>query len=347
MKLSMLVPYAGDVKSTIDLVVALEAAGLDQVFVPEAYSFDAISTVGAIAALTSRIEIGTGVLNVYSRTPALLGMTAAGCDAISNGRFILGLGASGPQVIEGFHAVPYDTPMARIKETIEVVRMVLRREVLQYDGRALHIPLPAGQGTGLAKPLKLINHPVRAAVPIWWASLMPKAVAATAELADGWMPVFFLPERADQVWGDALRTGLANRPAELGPLQIVAGGPAAIGDEAVADRARAALRKQGALYIGGMGARGKNFYNTIATQYGWADEAKLVQDLYLDGKKAEAAAALPDELVNGLHLVGPRGRVAERIAAYREAGVTSLWVEPVEGTDPVRMIADIRELVDA
>jgi F420-dependent oxidoreductase-like protein len=237
--------------------------------------------------------------------------------------------------------------MARIKETIEVVRMVLRREVLQYDGRALHIPLPAGQGTGLAKPLKLINHPVRAAVPIWWASLMPKAVAATAELADGWMPVFFLPERADQVWGDALRTGLANRPAELGPLQIGAGGPAALGDEAVADRARAALRKQGALYIGGMGARGKNFYNTIATQYGWADEAKLVQDLYLDGKKAEAAAALPDELVNGLHLVGPRGRVAERIAAYREAGVTSLWVEPVEGTDPVRMIADIRELVDA
>jgi F420-dependent oxidoreductase-like protein len=346
-KLAMLVPYAGDVKTSAELVVALEAAGLDQVFVPEAYSFDAVSVVGALAALTSRIEIGTGVLNVYSRTPALLGMTAAGCDAVSQGRFILGLGASGPQVIEGFHGVPYDTPLARIRETIEVVRMVLRREVLQYEGKALHIPLPAGQGTGLAKPLKLINHPVRPAVPIWWASLMPKAVQATAEVADGWMPVFFIAERADSVWGEALRAGTAKRSAELGPLQVVAGGPVAIGDDAPVDRAREAVRKQAALYVGGMGARGKNFYNTVCTQYGWADEARTVQDLYLDGKKAEAAAALPAELVDGLHLTGPKGYVAERIAAYREAGVTSLFVEPVEGTDPVRMITALRELVDA
>jgi F420-dependent oxidoreductase-like protein len=346
-KLAMLVPYAGDVKTSAELVVALEAAGLDQVFVPEAYSFDAVSVVGALAALTSRIEIGTGVLNVYSRTPALLGMTAAGCDAVSQGRFILGLGASGPQVIEGFHGVPYDTPLARIRETIEVVRMVLRREVLQYEGKALHIPLPAGQGTGLAKPLKLINHPVRPAVPIWWASLMPKAVEATAEVADGWMPVFFIAERADSVWGEALRAGTAKRSAELGPLQVVAGGPVAIGDDAPVDRARDAVRKQAALYVGGMGARGKNFYNTVCTQYGWADEARTVQDLYLDGKKAEAAAALPAELVDGLHLTGPKGYVAERIAAYREAGVTSLFVEPVEGTDPVRMITALRELVDA
>jgi F420-dependent oxidoreductase-like protein len=346
-KLAMLVPYAGDVKTSAELVVALEAAGLDQVFVPEAYSFDAVSVVGALAALTSRIEIGTGVLNVYSRTPALLGMTAAGCDAVSQGRFILGLGASGPQVIEGFHGVPYDTPLARIRETIEVVRMVLRREVLQYEGKALHIPLPAGQGTGLAKPLKLINHPVRSAVPIWWASLMPKAVEATAEVADGWMPVFFIAERADSVWGEALGAGTARRSAELGPLQVVAGGPVAIGDDAPVDRAREAVRKQAALYVGGMGARGKNFYNTVCTQYGWADEARTVQDLYLDGKKAEAAAALPAELVDGLHLTGPKGYVAERIAAYREAGVTSLFVEPVEGTDPVRMITALRELVDA
>jgi F420-dependent oxidoreductase-like protein len=237
--------------------------------------------------------------------------------------------------------------LARIRETIEVVRMVLRREVLQYEGKALHIPLPAGQGTGLAKPLKLINHPVRPAVPIWWASLMPKAVEATAEVADGWMPVFFIAERADSVWGEALRAGTAKRSAELGPLQVVAGGPVAIGDDAPVDRARDAVRKQAALYVGGMGARGKNFYNTVCTQYGWADEARTVQDLYLDGKKAEAAAALPAELVDGLHLTGPKGYVAERIAAYREAGVTSLFVEPVEGTDPVRMITALRELVDA
>jgi F420-dependent oxidoreductase-like protein len=219
--------------------------------------------------------------------------------------------------------------------------------VLQYEGKALHIPLPAGQGTGLAKPLKLINHPVRTNVPIWWASLMPKAVEATAEVADGWVPVFFLPERADAVWGNALRAGLANRPAELGTLQIVAGGPAAVGDDAPVDVARAAVRKQAALYVGGMGARGKNFYNTVCTQYGWGDEARTVQDLYLDGKKAEAAAALPAGLIDGLHLVGPKGYVAERLAAYREAGVTSLFVEPVEGTDPVRMIAAMRELIDA
>jgi hypothetical protein len=184
-------------------------------------------------------------------------------------------------------------------------------------------------------------------VPIWWASLMPKAVQATAEVADGWVPVFFLPERADVVWGDALRAGLAKRPAELGTLQIVAGGPAAIGDDAPVEVARGAVRKQAALYLGGMGARGKNFYNTVATQYGWGDEAREVQDLYLDGKKAEAAAALPADLVDGLHLVGPKGYVAERIAAYRQAGVTSLFVEPVEGTDPVRMIAAMRELIDA
>jgi hypothetical protein len=173
---------------------------------------------------------------------------------------------------------------------------------------------------------------------------MPKAVEATAEVADGWVPVFFLPERADVVWGDALRAGLAHRPAELGTLQIVAGGPAAVGDDAPVEVARQAVRKQAALYVGGMGARGKNFYNTVCTQYGWGDEARTVQDLYLDGKKAEAAAALPDVLIDGLHLVGPKGYVAERIAAYREAGVTTLQVLPV-GEDPARTVAQVKEWI--
>jgi F420-dependent oxidoreductase-like protein len=347
MKLSMTIPYAGDIKTSAKLVVQLEKAGLDMVFVPEAYSFDSISAIGYLCALTERIEIGTGILNVYSRSPALLGMTAAGCDFVSNGRFFLGLGASGPQVIEGFHGVPYDKPLTRTREVIEVVRQVLRREVLSYDGDVLHIPLPADQGSGLAKPLKLINHPVRPVVPIWWASLMGKAVEATAELADGWMPIFYLPERAQQVWGAPLARGAARRSADLGPLQIVAGGPTAIGDDLPVDLVRAGVRHQTALYVGGMGARGKNFYNTICQQYGWEAEAATVQDLYLDGRKEEAAAALPAELVDGLHLVGPEGFVRERVAAFRDAGVTVLAVEPVPGMDPVGMVEKMRAIVDA
>jgi F420-dependent oxidoreductase-like protein len=343
----MMVPYDGDMTKTANLVVRLEAAGLDQVFVPEAYSFDAISAVGYLAAMTSRVEIGTGVINVFSRTPALVGMTAAGCDAISQGRFILGLGASGPQVVEGFHGVPYDMPVARIRETVDVVRMLLRREIVEYDGRAVQIPLLQGRGTGLGKTLKLINHPVRPSIPIWWASLMPRAVELTAEIADGWMPVFFMPERAERIWGAPLRAGLARRSPDLGPLQIVAGGPTAIGDDAVVGRARAAVREKAALYVGGMGALGKNFYNAVCAEYGWEKEARDVQDLYMAGRKTEAAAALPAELVDGLHLAGSKGYVAERIAAYCEAGVTSLFVEPIEGTDPVHMITALRELVDA
>jgi F420-dependent oxidoreductase-like protein len=347
MQLSMTAPYAGDITATAELVTRLEAAGLDQVFVPEAYSMDAISAIGFLAAKTHRVELGTGILNVFSRTPALIGMTAAGCDAVTGGRFFLGLGASGPQVIEGFHAMPYDKPLARTRETIEIVRKVLRREVVQYDGQVFTVPLPADQGSGLGKALKLINHPVRPAVPIWWASLMSKAVEATAEVADGWMPVFFVPERSKLVWGAALDAGLAKRSADLGPLQIVAGGPTCVGEDAPVELAEAAVRKQAALYVGGMGARGKNFYNTICQQYGWETEAKLVQDLYLDGKKDEAASAIPQGLVDGLHLCGPAGYVKDRIAAYREAGVTSLSIEPLPGTDPVRMVETLRALVDA
>ena len=198
MKLSMSLSYAGGFKEAAKQVVDLEKAGLDIVWVAEAYTFDAISQMGYLAAITDKVEIASGIVNVYSRTPTLLGMTAAGLDYISEGRCILGLGASGPQVVEGFHGIPYEKPMVRIKETIDVVRRVIRREVIDFHGQTIDIPLPEGQGTGLGKPLKLINRPVRDAVPIWWASLMGNSVAATAEVADGWLPVMFIPERADQ-----------------------------------------------------------------------------------------------------------------------------------------------------
>ena len=348
MKLSMNLSYSGHFLADVARVVDLEQAGLDLVWVAEAYSFDAISQIGFLAARTSTIELGTGILNVYSRTASAIGQTAAGCDYVSGGRFVLGLGASGPQVVEGFHGVAYESPMPRIRDYIEVTRMVLRREPVVYDGSVVHVPLPEGEGTGLGKALKLINHPVRADVPIFWASLMSKSVAATARHADGWLPIFFDPHRFRDVWGEALDEGLAQRDAALGPLQISAGGMVAIGDEYSGDAADAVLdlsRPMMALYIGGMGARDKNFYNGVAQRYGYEEEARRIQDLYLDGHKDEAAAAVPRQLLVDCNLVGSESEVRERLTAYRDAGVTHLSVIPI-GPDPVKLVEQLRTLVD-
>ena len=223
MKLSMMINYSGDFHADVQKVCDLENAGLDLVWVPEAYSFDAVSQLGYLAAKTSKIEIGTGIINVYSRTATCVAQTAAGLDFVSGGRFILGLGASGPQVIEGFHGVPYEKPMARIRDYINVCRMTWKREPVVYDGPTVQVPLPEGQGTGLGKPLKIINHPVRNDIPIFWASLMGLSVTATAQYADGWLPIFFDPEKFHQVWGDELEAGTAKRDADRGQLQISAG----------------------------------------------------------------------------------------------------------------------------
>ena len=325
MKLSIMLNYAGDVKTTADELGVLEKAGLDCVWVAEAYSFDAISMMGYLAAKTERVEIGSAIVNVYSRTATLMAMTFAGLDYVSGGRIICGLGASGPQVVEGFHGVAYEKPMQRIKEYMEVCRKTWKREVIDYHGRTVDIPLPAGQGTGLGKPLKLINHPVRDTIPLWWASLKGKSVEATAEVADGWIPVFYIPEKADLVWGDALALGRAKRSPSLAPLQIVAGGSVMITeDRDLATKVLDSARPGAALYVGGMGARGKNFYNDIMSAYGWEGEAKTIQDLYLDGKKAEAAAAIPADYLSAAALAGPLGHVKERLSAYKEAGVTHL-----------------------
>jgi F420-dependent oxidoreductase-like protein len=343
----MMINYSGDFKADVHRVQELERAGLDLVWVPEAYTFDGVSQMGYLAASTTTIQIGSGILNVFSRTATCMAQTAAGLDYVSDGRFVLGLGASGPQVIEGFHGVPYDKPMPRIRDYINVCRMVWRREPVVYEGAAVQIPLPAGQGTGLGKPLKLVNHPLRSDIPIFWASLMGLSVKETAKLADGWLPIFFDPEKFHSVWGDDLKSGLAGRDPSLGQLQISAGGMVAIGEELVGDAAHAVLdraRPQLALYVGGMGARDKNFYNTICQKYGYVDEAIEIQDLYLDGKKQEAAAAVPLELLTGTNLVGPEGFVKERIAAYREAGVTHLEVRPV-GADPVSVVEQLRTLI--
>lgn len=348
MKLSMAINYSGGFKQAVDQVVALEKAGLDVVWVAEAYSFDAISQIGYLAAKTEKVEIGTGIVNVYSRTAALMAMTAAGCDYVSDGRFILGLGASGPQVIEGFHGVPYEKPMVRIKEYIEACRMIWKREEkFEYHGQTVDVPLPPEQGTGLGKPLKIINHPVRPNIPIWWASLMGLSVTATAQYADGWLPIFFDPEKFHDVWGDELKKGIAKRDPSLGQLQISAGGMVAIGEEFTGETQKKILdfsRPHVALYVGGMGARDKNFYNTIAQKYGYVQEAIEIQDLYLEGKKDEAAAKVPAQMLENINLVGPPGYIKERLAAFKEAGVTTLSVNPVGG-DPVKTIETLRGLL--
>lgn len=327
MKLSMALGYADGFKESAAQAVALEAAGIDTVWVAEAYGFDGVSLMGYLAAVTDRVEIGSGILPIYTRTPSLLAMTAAGVDALSDGRCILGLGASGPQVIEGFHGVPYRLPLQRTREIIDVCRAAWRRERLTYDGRTVTLPLPPDQGTGLGKPLKMITHPVRDRIPIYVASLGPKNVQMTAEVADGWLPLFFIPEKAADVWRDDLAAGRAARADDLGPLEVVAGGLVAVGDAAA--RLRDLMRPMVALYVGGMGAKGRNFYNDLVKRYGFEAEAERIQDLYLDGKKDDAAAAVPDALLESTTLCGPEGYVRERLAAYVEAGVTSLNVTPV------------------
>jgi F420-dependent oxidoreductase-like protein len=340
----MFLNYAGGFSETVVELADFERAGVDIVFVPEAYSFDAVSQLGYIAAKTERMQIASGILPLYSRTPALLAMTAAGLDFVSGGRFTLGLGASGPQVIEGWHGVPYDAPIGRAREIIEICRMVWRRDRLSYQGRYYQLPLEGG--TGLGKPLKLINHPVRERIPIALAAIGPKNVELAAELAESWMPIFYVPDKAGAVWGESVAEGRARRDPVLGPLDVIAHAPLAIGDDITGLRDHS--RPQLALYIGGMGARGRNFYNDLARRFGYEAEAKAIQDAYLDGRKEEAEALVPAELVERTSLIGPEGYVAERLAAFRESGVTTLNVTPLAPTHEarVRLIEQVRALAD-
>jgi F420-dependent oxidoreductase-like protein len=340
MKVSMPLSYAGGFKESAAQAVALEQAGLDTVWVAEAYGFDGVSLMGYLAAVTETVEIGAAILPIYTRTPTLLGMTAAGVDALSDGRCVLGLGASGPQVIEGFHGVPYTQPVTRTREIIEICRKVWARERVTYEGKAYTLPLPPEQGTGLGKPLKLITRPVRDRIPIYVAALGPRNVRMTAEVADGWLPLFYLPEKVDEVWGDDLAAGAAARSDDLAPLEIVAGGLLAVGDDAA--HMRDLARPMIALYVGGMGARGRNFYNDLARRYGFEAEAVKIQDLYLDGQKDEAAAAVPDGLLEAATICGPEGYVRDRIAAFKEAGVTSLNVTPLAEDVPA-LVTQLKE----
>jgi F420-dependent oxidoreductase-like protein len=323
-----------------------EKAGVELITVPELYGFDAVSRLGYVAAKTSQAHLSSGILQLYTRTPALLAMTAASLDDLSDGRFELGLGTSGPQVIEGFHGVPFDAPIGRTREAIEICRQVWRREPLTYSGRHYTVPLPPGQGTGLGKPLKLVDHPIRDRIPITIAAIGPQNVALAAELANGWQPPFYVPEKAAEVWGGPLREGGARRDPALGPLDVQAGVALAIGDDV--HHLHDLTRPGRALYIGGMGARGRNFYNDLASRFGYAEAARQIQDLYLAGQRKQAEAAVPEDLLVKTSLIGSEGHVRDRLSALAESGVTTITVRPMapDHAGRVRQVERLRALAD-
>lgn len=340
MKLAMQIDYAGDILKTVELVRVFEEAGLDMVFVAEAYGFDAVSILGYLSAKTNRVALGPGILPIFSRTPALIGQTAAGLDYVSSGRAILGLGASGPQVIEGWHGVAYDRPVARTREVVDICRRVWARERVENNGI---YRIPFAGGTGLGKPLKLITTPLRSRIPIYLAAIGSANVKMAAEIAEGWLPIFFWPEKYAEVWGEPIKAGKQERSGELGDLDIVAGGAVAIG--ASVGSVKEAVASTIALYVGGMGARSRNFYNELFCRYGNEDMAAEVQELYLSGRKAEAARRIPEEVISSLNLVGDAGHVKERLRAYEAVGVTTLMVQPA-GPDPLGSFKILRSLVD-
>lgn len=340
MRIGFTIDYSGNPHEVADTVRSMEDAGLDVVWAAEAYGFDAVSILGYVAARTERVAIGSAILNVFSRTPALLAQVAAGLDAVSQGRFELGLGASGPQVIEGWHGLPYHKPLTRTAEVVDLVRRMLAREVIEHDGEVFTLPLPEDQGIGAGKPLKMLTHPIRPRVPIHVAALGPQNVAMTAEVADGWMPIFYWPEKADDIWGEPLREGTEKRADELDPLDTIVSVAFGIAEGEQRQQLLEQSRPMYALYIGGMGSRENNFYNDLAVRYGFEQEAARIQDLYLDGKKDEAAQHVPDRLIEQTNLIGSPEFVKERLAAYRESGVTTINITPMG--DPAELVSALR-----
>ena len=335
MKLGLSLGYAPPGTNPADLFPLVEEAerlGFDSVWVAEAWGTDAVSVLGWLAARTERIKLGSAIMQIPGRTPANTAMTAATLDLLSGGRFLLGLGTSGPQVVEGWHGQPWGKPLGKTREYVEIVRAALRREVVEHHGEHYGIPYDGPGATGLGKPLKLMLRPLRAEIPIYLAALGPKNVALAAEIADGWLPIFVAPERFDEAFGPSL----AAAPSDF---EIAATASVFVGDDVPA--LRDALRPYVALYVGGMGAKGRNFYNSLVRRYGWEEEAERIQDLYLSGKQREAIAAVPDELVDAVSLIGPKERIAERLEAWRETPVTTL----VLGTTQPEALQTLAELV--
>ena len=338
MRLALHLSYSGaELRIDADKIREVERLGFDSIWTAEAYGSDAVTPAAWIAALTTRIHVGTAIMQVAARTPATTAMTAMTLDALSGRRFRLGLGVSGPQVVEGWHGEPFGKPLKKTREYVEIVRAILRREKpLEFTGEYYQIPYAGPEATGLGKPLKSILHG-RPDLPIYIAAVGPKNVALAAEIADGWIPIFFSPERI-AMFREWLDEGFRAAPGrDRTRLDIMPGVAVKVGDDLAA--CRATMKPRLALYVGGMGARGKNFYNEIARRYGYEGEAKRIQDLYLSGKKADAEAAVPDALVDEVTLCGPRERIRERLALWKDAGVTTLMVSG--DVESLRTVAEL------
>lgn len=336
MRLGLSIGYWGARPSdALPLIQEAERLGFDSVWTAEAYGSDAVTPLAWIGALTTRIKLGSGILQMPARTPAMTAMTAATLDLLSGGRVLLGLGVSGPQVVEGWHGQPYGKPLVRTREYVEIVRAIwARKEPLAYKGDEYQIPIEGG--TGLGKPLKITIHPLRSRIPIYLAAIGPKNIELAGEIADGWLPIFFAPAR-EQAYLAPLDKGLAKRtssePFDIAPVVTVV-----VGDDVQA--CRDSVKPNLALYIGGMGARGKNFYNDLARRYGYEAAAEQIQDLYLDGKPKAAAAAVPDALVDDVCLCGPKERIAEQLATWKASRATTLIVGASQ-PEALRVMAEL------
>jgi F420-dependent oxidoreductase-like protein len=344
MKLGLQLGYWGlglTAEDQLSIVQEAERLGYDSLWSAEAYGSDAATVLAWLAAKTTRIRIGSAIFQMPARSPAMTAMTAATLDQISGGRMLLGIGSSGPQVAEGWHGQRFAKQLQRTREYVAVVRMALARERVEFHGETLELPLPAGLG----KPLKLTIGPVQDEIPILLAAIGPRNTALAGEIADGWLPFMFNPEHADSL-RKPLEEGAARAGRSLDGFRICPSVNTYVGDDIEA--ARDLMRPILALYIGGMGAREKNFYNALVSRYGWADAAREIQDLYLEGKKDEAAAALPDGLIDQITLCGSRDQVRDRLRAYGASGVDTLLLTPMafdrEGRlAQLRLIAELAE----
>jgi F420-dependent oxidoreductase-like protein len=346
MKLGVHIGYWGlglTREDQLEIVQEAERLGYDSVWTAEAYGSDSATILGWIAGQTTKIKIGSAIFQMPGRSPAMTAMTAATLDQLSDGRMLLGIGSSGPQVSEGWHGVRFAKQLQRTREYIEVVRMALARERVQYDGETITLPLPDGPG----KALKLTIAPVQDSIPIYLAAIGPKNTALAGEIADGWIPTLLSPEHLPEL-RSSLEEGAAKAGRSLEHFDISPTVNVFISDDA--DKARDLMRPFIALYVGGMGSRDKNFYNNLVQRYGFEDAAREVQDLYLEGRKDEAAAALPADLIDLVTLSGPRDRVKERLAIYRDAGVGTLGITPMAWTkderlDQLRQVAELAESI--
>jgi F420-dependent oxidoreductase-like protein len=334
-KLGLSIPYTDRLprELVLEAVKAADRLGYDTLWVAEAYGWDAFSVLTQFACVTERIKLATGIVNVFSRSPALIAQSAASLDAISGGRFVLGLGTSGHQVIEGWHGIPFERGVRRMRETAEIVRIILRRERLDYEGEIFH----------LHGNLKIVTHPERGRIPIYLATLTPTGVELAGEIADGWLPVFFSPAHFDTALRPSLSKGAERSGRPLEDLSICVSQSVVVTDDVQAGRQ--AVRPHLALYIGGMGSRRKNYYNQLFRRYGFEEEAERIQELYLDRRREEAMAAITDEMVDLVTIIGPVEECRRRLSELEAAGVDEVALSlQVPGEDPHRMLAALEGL---